>query len=158
MSPLEEAKRFLWLWLRAEGVQLTTEDPVELLRNLVEHTQKYGVSNSLYRENQSLKGTITDLEARLSEAQGKHHVLAAQIHRLEAALEQATQCQTLVRNQVASMKEQKPSPECEPDLLSDPTFVPCRNERCGRQGLHAVGTCALMGRAPRKRKDRSDNA
>ena len=33
-----------------------------------------------------------------------------------------------------------------PDLLSDPMFVPCRNESCGRKDLHREHKVSRLGR------------
>lgn len=42
--------------------------------------------------------------------------------------------------------EEEEEDEFGPDLLSDPTFVPCRNESCGRKDLHREHKVSRLGR------------
>ena len=41
-------------------------------------------------------------------------------------------------------------PEFGPDLLSDPSFVPCRDESCTRPTLHAAHEVTMRARSSRK--------
>lgn len=151
MSAFLDAKRFLYL----DGVGIVTDDDCRtLLKQLVEQLDRYGFNDKLYRENLKLRGHITNIEAQLSEVNGKALVMAKHIGQLEKMISDGTQRQTLVRELSTSMNQAKQSPECELDKLADPNFVACRNERCTRQDLHAADQCTPMGRgARRKRKD-----
>ena len=50
----------------------------------------------------------------------------------------------------ATAKLQEAQDDFGPDLLCDPSFVPCRDESCPREGLHPAHEVAVGNRASRK--------
>jgi hypothetical protein len=150
MSVLQDAERYLQLH---QANLESPDDPNELLAGLVKHFLKYGLQNKLVSENHQLRAKIIELEASISEANGRALVLASQNNQLTKALE----CQTSSLRSTRSMAQQRqPSPEILTDhRLEDPGFIPCRDERCRDLSIHATGECdETAGRGPSKRRKR----
>jgi len=142
LSVIKDAERFLHL----HGVGLiTSDDPIELVTGLIEHFRKFGLQQELVSRNAQLTREVADLTIKLREQTKKH---LAYIAYLEDQLSRHANCQTSAVGSASSVR----APELESDLLSDPQFVPCRDERCGRRDLHAQGSCKPQGRGPNRSK------
>lgn len=143
VNVLDDIKRYLWTG------GSTSDDPRELLeRVLVECQPNYCVR--LEQVNKALKMRILDLEDVLQGASSQLLTTKAQVERLEGVVENLLQhhaeCQTYPLGSQASMQKHLPSPETRSDRLMDPSFVPCRDERCQIEGLHREHKRSSNGR------------
>jgi hypothetical protein len=153
VSIVSDSKRFLDLHdVGAVG----SDEPIELLRGLVRLFERYGLRDELIKRNAILSKENADLTAKLAEAdKGLRSTknmavqLIEEVRALKIQLRSTTSCQT----SVAGSQHLKQSPETVPDLLSDESFTPCRDERCRRRGLHAATECVSerRGRGPTKK-------
>ncbi len=143
MTALADAQRFFWL----EGL-VTADDPIDLLRQLATE-QHPRFAEQLVSQNRALKAQIADLELQLQSA--KAHTSYLEVA-LQNSLDHPAQRQTSDLGSTSSMQK-APSPEARVDRLVDPSFVPCRDERCQREGLHQEHSRPGLGRGPRKRKE-----
>lgn len=139
MSIISDAERFVQL----SRAGLVIEDsPIDIVDGLVRHFKRFGMQNQLAAENQALKVRITELECNVSEANGRTRLVehkAVQLEEMNKKLQtDLARCQTPLVTSGGSM----PSPEIITDRrLDDPSFVPCRHERCTNLEVHAEGSC-----------------
>lgn len=155
MSVLRDAERYLQLH---QANLHTIDDPNVLLEGLVRHFQKFGLQNKLVSENHQLRAKIVELETQLVDTNGRALVLATQNNQLTKALE----CQTSSLRSICSMSppqtQHQPSPEILTDhRLEDPSFMPCRDDRCSDMSIHAVGECNSGDVSKKKRRKRQPN-
>ena len=143
MSAFLDAKRYLHL---QEVGCVVDDDPTQLLRDLIEHVEKYGFKQELAARNIQLTNKVAVLELKLKETSKKH---LAHIEYLQDQLSRVANCQTPSVGSPSPVKTVDP----DSDLLSDPNFVPCRDERCSRRDLHAAHTSGMRGRGPNRKKD-----
>jgi len=148
-----DAKRYLFL-------TYNTDEATEHLRATIEHFEKYGFKNQVVDHVQRLQGIILEKDAQLTAVEARLRETVQRASRLEEQLKESyAKCQTLVSESSKLMSNKTtPSPELEPDLLSDSDFIPCRDERCPIQPLHPQHVGSGKGRGPRKNTRRNTNA
>lgn len=150
---VREGDRFITLH---DAGLVTIDDPIELVRDLVAHSKKLARHDQTLIENAKLRNQLAVVEHQLSEANARTRAVEHVNVQLEEQLKQHAQRQTHVRLEVNTMKqgEAKAVVEAEfgTDQLSDPSFTPCRDERCSRTTLHAAHSTANV-RGPRRKKD-----
>lgn len=146
---VREADRFVTL--HDAGLE-TIDDPIELLRDLVAHAKRLARHDQALLENSKLRQELAVAEHRVSEANARTREVEHKNVQLEEQLKQHAQRQTPVRLEGGAMKKGE-AIEFSTDPLSDPEFVPCRDERCPRPGLHAAHDTTSNVRGPRRKKD-----
>jgi hypothetical protein len=159
MSAFLDAKRFLWL-------ATTTDEATEHLRATIEHFEKYGFKNQVVDHVQRLQNIILEKDMQLTGTEVRLREAVQRANQLEEQLKEAhVKCHTHMSESLGSMSRKDPltssitpSPELEPDLLSDPNFIPCRDERCPIQTLHPQHSGSGKGRGPRRNTRRNTNA
>lgn len=151
----DDAERFLKLY---EAKLETADDPIDLLRSVTTLARRF-TSGLIHNENVKLRQQLAESEARVSEANGRTRAVEHRNVQLEETLKQQAQRQTPTLRESPSMARSSTALVDGPDYLSDPSFVPCRDERCHRKQLHAVHDDISGGRGPgRPRKKDSSNA
>lgn len=151
MSAIIDARRFLLL--HSVGC-VTVDEPIDLLERMLEHVAKHGEDNRLVARNLQLTTQNTELQMKVREANERTRLVEHHAVQLEEQLKLArSQTQPVVLPR--QMKLPESIPIIKPpqrDFLDEIDFIPCRDERCGREGLHAVHTEGLTKRGPRKTK------
>jgi hypothetical protein len=106
--------------------------------------------------NLQLTAQVTELEMKVREANERTRLVEHHAVQLEEKLKRALAAQSQTQQVVLPRQMKLPEPKTvakqpQQDWLDDASFIPCREERCGREGLHPVHE-VLTKRGPRKIK------
>ena len=150
MSAITDARRFLLL--RSVGC-VTVDDPIDLLERVLEHVEKHGNDTRLIARNLQLTAQVTEFEMKVREANERTRLVEHHAVQLEEKIKRAqSQTQPVVLPRQMKLQETKPIVKPQRDFLEEVDFIPCRDERCGCEGLHPVHIDGFTKRGPRKTK------
>jgi phage anti-repressor protein len=154
MSAITDARRFLLL--HSVGC-VTLDEPIELLERVLEHVEKTGNDTRLIARNLQLTTQNTELQTKVREANERTRLVEHYAVQLEEKVKRLQAAQSQTQPVVLPRQMRLPEPKTivvqpQRDFLDEIDFIPCRDERCGRESLHPLHTNGLTKRGPRKTK------
>jgi len=160
MNPVERAKRFLYLHDPNYKDQIE-DDPVELIRELIawrtgigDYAPRVYETNDLQKQVLELQGQVVHLKEYSSRLAKEVYELSLENGKMMKALKSPHEVIQPLNGAMDNrqLHIDQPVPPSEDDLLDNPDFVPCRDERCAIQEVHAVHNVAARGRGPRRKQ------